>query len=403
LLNLPILSKLIIMSCRNGSLRVQHLLRRGRLVGQRSVTVIGSSVRFQSTVTSDPKVEAQDLLDGVMSGDQDESAAMGKFSGQDLADWKEQVTGVSDIARQWVEIPGYVRPEGFTHWLADKGQFVITHIADWTNLPWWAVIIGATVSYRGLILPFAVKNQMMAKRMQAVQPILKLQQEKMKGAKGDVKKTLFAQQEMQALMKKYDVNPLAPLKTAFLTAPVFMTMFFALRDAPLRFPGLSEGGPSFCTDLSVADPTYTIPFVAAALTFVGSEVNIRLGQKYNPMEPTGMTKTIHKVMRFMPVLMFGASTQFAAAIPLYWSVNGVMTTVQALVSHSKPVREKSLEHVKQVNETMVSENEKAQRAEREKLSNVKVTFDKKSRAAPFHNKKNNNRKKHKSARPQKQM
>ena len=65
-------------------------------------------------------------------------------------------------------------------------------------------------------------------------------------------------------MAKHQCNPFGAVLMPFLQMPVFMTMFFALRQMGDYFPSMANGGTMWFTDLTVADSTYALPIASTA-------------------------------------------------------------------------------------------------------------------------------------------
>jgi YidC/Oxa1 family membrane protein insertase len=97
------------------------------------------------------------------------------------------------------------------------------------------------------------------KQMQKLQPVMKEIQEKYKD------KPDKAQQEMMALYKKYKINPLASCFPLLLQMPVFIALFWALRDPRffLRLPGF-ELATLFGVQLTIP-PLVSHPYPEIAL------------------------------------------------------------------------------------------------------------------------------------------
>ncbi len=76
--------------------------------------------------------------------------------------------------------------------------------------------------------------------------------------------------KMMKLYVEHDVNPVRSLLGPLATAPVFMSMFFALKDmAELPVPSLKDGGLAWFPDLTLADPYYILPTLTS-LTFLAT-------------------------------------------------------------------------------------------------------------------------------------
>ena len=173
---------------------------------------------------------------------------------------------------------------------------------------WGLSIIALTFLVRISFYPLSAKAFRSAKRMQAVQPLLKELQEKYKDDKDAVNR------ETMALFKKYDVNPIGGCLPMLLQMPVF----FALYSALLHTPDLFHAHFLYVLDLSAPDPFGAFPaFMAAGMI---------LQQRLTPT--AGMDPQQAQMMKFMPVMfalfMFG----LPAGLSLYYAVNTILSIAQ---------------------------------------------------------------------------
>ena len=91
----------------------------------------------------------------------------------------------------------------------------------------WAVVI-VTVIINAILLAATFKSNLAMQRMQVIQPELNKIQKKYEG-RTDQASQMRMSQEMQALYKKYDVNPLGTLAVSFLQFPILIAMYSAIR------------------------------------------------------------------------------------------------------------------------------------------------------------------------------
>jgi YidC/Oxa1 family membrane protein insertase len=132
----------------------------------------------------------------------------------------------------------------------------LTHKVSFT----WAIdIILLTVIVRLLMYPLNRKMNRSMKLMQKLQPEMKEIQEKHKD-KPDV-----AQREIMDLYKKYKVNPLSSCWPMLVQMPIFVALFWALRDPRfyLRLPGFGQA-TIFGTTLTIP-PFFSHPYPEIAL------------------------------------------------------------------------------------------------------------------------------------------
>jgi len=154
-------------------------------------------------------------------------------------------------------------------WPQDHMLQLIVNLHDVSGMN-YAVTIGAlTLAFRVAMVPLFVKAQQNSSRMAHLQPEMAVLKEKIDRV--DPKDTVRQQQyskQMQDLFRKYDCNPLKSLLVPLVQMPIFMSMFFALRQMPDVFPEkLVDGGIWWFVDLNAPDPYYILP-VTSALTFL---------------------------------------------------------------------------------------------------------------------------------------
>jgi len=175
-----------------------------------------------------------------------------------------------------------------------------------TGLPWWGTIVATTIMIRTALVPFIVKLQGNTARLHNVKPQLERLTENMKLAKetNDTAALARFSAQTQELFAKNDCNPLKSLMLPLLQAPVMISFYLALRDmANLPVPQFKEGGISWFTDLTVADPTYVLP-VASSLGFLAiMELGSEAGGVAQP-------KAMKNFMRVMAVAMVPLTMNF---------------------------------------------------------------------------------------------
>jgi YidC/Oxa1 family membrane protein insertase len=143
-------------------------------------------------------------------------------------------------------------------WIIDILLWIMNMTHKVTHL--WAVdIILLTILARVALYPLNKTMNKSMKQMQKLQPVMKEIQEKYKDQPEK------SQQEMMALYKKYKINPLASCFPLLLQMPIFIALFWALRDPRffLRLPGF-EYATLFGIQLTVP-PLISHPFPEIAL------------------------------------------------------------------------------------------------------------------------------------------
>ena len=121
-------------------------------------------------------------------------------------------------------------------------------------------------------------------------------------------------QEVMALYKKHQVNPLGGCLPILLQMPIFFALYkvllisIELRQAP--FYGWIE-------DMSVQDPFFILPILMGISMYIQMQLN---PQPTDPIQA--------KVMKFLPIMMTALFLFFPAGLVLYWVVNNVLSIIQ---------------------------------------------------------------------------
>lgn len=226
-----------------------------------------------------------------------------------------------------------------TWWPSDQALLLLNWVNENAGFPCYAYAIGVTTLVaRALLLPLFVKGQVNSSRMAHMQPELKVMKDQLEaqgGTKVDQQTQIRYQNEVKALFRKYQCNPLMSLAAPLVTAPVFMSMFFAMRNAPDIFPALlSNGGLLWFTDLNAPDPYCILPVFSACTFLAMTEV----GKEQMMASDPARGRIFVNVFRGLAVIMVPLTMNFNSATFVYWSVNNTWSFLQALVLKQPSVR-----------------------------------------------------------------
>ena len=171
-----------------------------------------------------------------------------------------------------------------------------------------------------LLFPFRLKQMLSMKKMQVVQPKVKAIQEKYRKYKKTDPKRAEMNQEIMALYKEHNVNPLGGCLPLILQMP-FLFAFYALlgysielRQAPFIW---------WIHDLSAKDPYYVLPIVMGITSFIS--------QKITPMTP-GADPTQAKMMMIMPVILTVMFFNFSSGLNLYFLCSNIFQVLFQVVA-----------------------------------------------------------------------
>jgi YidC/Oxa1 family membrane protein insertase len=184
-----------------------------------------------------------------------------------------------------------------------------------------------TVIVRGLMFPIAQRQFASMAGMRAMQPKLKVLQERYKDDKPKL------QQEMMELYKKEKINPLGGCLPVLIQIPIFYALYKVLM---LAIEMRHQPFVGWIKDLSAPDPMTPVnlfgllPFTPPAFLAIGI-LTILLGLtmyiqfKLNPAAPDPVQQQVFSIM---PWIMMFLMAPFAAGLQLYWVTSNLLTIAQ---------------------------------------------------------------------------
>jgi len=252
------------------------------------------------------------------SGDGDRDVAVGSTSVDSSVDPNALVDQVVD---QVMLVDPPISSLGFGP--TETIMRVIQSIHEYGGLPWWASIVAMTVIVRTAILPLTIMSQKNTANLVRASPELE-------EFKADVRlnppKTVEDQMRnsmrLREIYSKYNISMKKTLAPLVVQMPLFITFFLGLRRLAQTYPTMKEGGALWFTDLSVADPTYALPVIAAGTFLLTIEMG---GEVQNPQMDQKMMKNI---MRGLGVAMVPLTMTFESGIFVYWVSTNLFSAVQ---------------------------------------------------------------------------
>lgn len=201
--------------------------------------------------------------------------------------------------------------------LIDIANSVLQFFHDDVGLSWGMSIIALTVVTRALLIPLTYKQLKGMRALQALQPQIKELQEKYKNDKQRM------QQEMMRFYKENKVNPLASCIPLLAQIPVFITLFFLLRD---ELPeDIGPGGAPFLFINDLTEKATGSELIILLVIYVGTQL----------ISGLVMTITADKSQRMLmfalPLIFIPFIISFPAGLILYWITTNVWTIGQQLV------------------------------------------------------------------------
>ena len=182
-------------------------------------------------------------------------------------------------------------------------QFFHGIVGNWG----WSIIL-LTILVKLILWPLSSKSYRSMAKMRVIAP----EMQRMKEEFGEDR--MRFSQEMMALYKREQVNPLSGCLPLLLQMPIFLALYWVLMESvELRH------APWFgwIQDLSAMDPLFILPLLMGVTMYVQQALN---PQPADPMQA--------KVFKFMPIIFTVFMLFFPAGLVLYWIVNNTITILQ---------------------------------------------------------------------------
>ncbi len=204
---------------------------------------------------------------------------------------------------------------------------VLLYFHQSLGAPWWLSIVLLTVIVRSLLFPLTVKQ---VKSMRAMQD-LKPEMDKVRAQYRD--NVQRQREEMAKVYQDRGVNPLGGCLPILVQMPIFIGIFYVIRQfggyrmgdkvVPPRFESFHEGGILWFQNLSNADPTYLLPIISAVTMLGATEITAK---NLDPQQ--------RWLMRLLPIGFTAFLLNFPAGLFVYWITSNLVTLVQNYVIYN---------------------------------------------------------------------
>ena len=199
-----------------------------------------------------------------------------------------------------------------------------------------------TVIVNAILMVFTLRSTVASQQMQLLQPEMEKIQRKYEGKDDDASKMKQAQ-EMQALYKKYNVNPFSMILVTFLQFPIIISMYQAVQRASAvktgTFFGLSLS-QTIMNGLKAGQWGYLGIFIVMGVCqFLSMQLPQMLAKKKAEEEaakhhrkPAEASNSQTKMMQYYMlamILVFGL--MWPAAMSVYWAIYSMVTIVKTLL------------------------------------------------------------------------
>src|SRR5918994_3413204 len=198
--------------------------------------------------------------------------------------------------------------------------------------PWWLSIAILTVAVRTVLFPLTIRQ---VKSMRAMQD-LKPDMERIRAQYRDNRQR--QQEEIMKLYQERKVNPLGGCLPILVQMPVFIGIFYVIREfggytvggrtVPPTEPTFHDGGIMWFQNLSAADPLYILPIISALTMLAATEITAK---NIDPQQ--------RWLMRLLPIGITIFLFNFPAGLFVYWITSNLVTLIQNyLIYHHGPGR-----------------------------------------------------------------
>ena len=195
-------------------------------------------------------------------------------------------------------------------------------------------IILSCLLIRLVLYPVTRKTAMQSEKMKEMQPQLDKLQKKYKDKTSEEEQRKQAE-EMMALYKKYNVNPMSSCLLSFVQIPLLFAFLEAINRTPVIFEntflGLDMG-----TTIShgIMSSSWWMYIIFLILILGSSYLSFRKTLK----DQTGMATQMKGTLYFMLAMIVVASFSLPVALGLYWIASSLFTVMQNLLVERKKAK-----------------------------------------------------------------
>jgi YidC/Oxa1 family membrane protein insertase len=209
---------------------------------------------------------------------------------------------------------------------------VLTEVLTWLHssagLTWAWSIVALTVIVRMLLVPVAIKQIHSMQSLQIHAPEMKAIQQKYKSDR---------QKQSEELMKFYKenkINPYASCLPIVFQIPIFIALFFVLRDFEKEiFPQFSASSLQWLGLVDITEPTKDGWGPVLIAVYVASQ----LTSTYL-MSTSMQSKAQRYMIMFLPIVFLPFILGFPAGLMIYWLTTNLWTTGQGLITRRQMPR-----------------------------------------------------------------
>ena len=201
--------------------------------------------------------------------------------------------------------------------------WILTHLHDSLGLPWAWSIVALVVIVRIALVPLTVRQIHSMQNLQAHAPEMKAIQQRWKHDRQRMNT------EMMAFYKENQINPAASCLPMLAQFPVFIGLFFVLKDFEKEIVNLPQYVGDDLTWLNLVDITENTKAGWGPLLIVCYALS-QLTSSYlmsQQMQPAQRAMLLILPIAFIPFVL-----NFPAGLMIYWLTTNLWTTGQGIVT-----------------------------------------------------------------------
>jgi YidC/Oxa1 family membrane protein insertase len=205
--------------------------------------------------------------------------------------------------------------------LEDLLTWVLTHLHDSVGLTWAWSIVALVVIVRMLLVPLTVRQIHSMQNLQAHAPEMKAIQQRWKHDKQRMN------QEMMAFYKENQINPAASCLPIVAQIPIFLGLFFVLRDFENEIlPKFPDSELEWLGLINIIEDTKEGWGPLLIVLYGISQLTSSYLMSQN-MQPAQRALLLILPIAFIPFVL-----NFPSGLMLYWLTTNLWTTGQGLIT-----------------------------------------------------------------------
>ncbi len=193
-------------------------------------------------------------------------------------------------------------------------------------------LIITSIFIRLIVFPLTKKSTMQTEQMKKIQPELNRLEKKYAGKdQNDREVMMMKSQEMMAIYKKYNINPISGCLPALLQLPLFIAFLDAINRVPAIFEEkflLFHLGTTPMVGIKSGNWFYLILTVLVAVSTYFSMNKASQSTPSTSDNGVDMAKQTKTMMNMFTIMIIVMSVFMSSALNIYWVVSNLCTLVQ---------------------------------------------------------------------------